>query len=90
MKSVHWVPSDKRALLTLLPLPSYFPWKSQWAVTPLCGGLCTRSTLKRGLSPNYLLDSQVGGWLMTQLAALKEESSIQISMLLSFFNLKWV
>lgn len=45
---------------------------------------------KRGLSPNYLLDSQVGGWLMTQLAALKEESSIQISMLLSFFNLKWV
>lgn len=45
---------------------------------------------KRGLSPNYLLDSQVGGWLMTQLAALKEESFIQISMLLSFFNLKWV
>lgn len=45
---------------------------------------------KRGLSPNYLSDGQVGGRLMTQLAALKEESSIQISMLLSFFNLKWV
>lgn len=40
---------------------------------------------KRGLSSNYLSDGQVGGRLMTQLAALKEESSIQISMLLSFF-----
>lgn len=55
-------------------------------MTPACAGLCTHSTHKKGLSPNYLSDGQVGGRLMTQLAALKEESSIQISMLLSFFQ----